>query len=183
MYSKFNCTDLTANFSSTDLTSDSFMSADATTPSTTTTGSLEDLKKQLLAATAELTKQEQIAADNKWGYDECTYVKTWGKFKRYGSKDWDGRCRAARSAYDTAVGKAAGLKKTIENLNKQIDAFKSTDPAIMKAQADADAVIKQSEIVGAATASRTKMIGYTIAAVILLAGITWAVVKLRKPKA
>mgnify|MGYP001314915592 CR=1 FL=1 len=180
MYSKFSC-DLTSNFTAVDLTSnfgsEDMTSADSTT---TSTGSLEDLKKQLLAATAELTKQEQIAAGNKWGYDECDYVKTWGKFKRNGDKKWDGRCRDARSAYDTAVGKAAGLKKTVENLNKQIDAFKSTDPEIIKAQADADAAIKQSEIVGAATASKTKVIGYAIAAVILIGGITYAIIKLRK---
>ena len=175
MYSKFTCTDLTSSFGSNDMTSDFYSSADAAP-----TNSLEALKQQLLAATAELTKQEQIAADNKWGYDECDYVKTWGKFKRYGSKDWDGRCRAARSAYDTASGKVAGLKKTIEGLNKQIDAFKSTDPVIVKAQADAQAQLDSSKVLAEAGASRTKIIGWTIAGVILLAGVTWAVMKFRK---
>lgn len=199
MYSKFTCTDLTANFASTDLTSDSFMSADAT-PTTSPTANLDALRKQLEAATAELNKQNQIYADNKTYWDACQYKSP--AFKRAGFYHngvyADSDCKNARDRMATAQTKISQLTAQIKTLNESIDKVTAstvaTNPALQAAKAEAeakatvakaqaDAAIKQSETVGAATASRNKIIGYTIAAVILLAGITWAVVKLRKPKA
>jgi len=207
MYSKFNCTDLTsnftpdltgsctdmtANFGSNDMTSDFYSSADANS-----TSNLDNLRLQLEKATADLDVQNKIYADNKAYWDACKYKSP--AFKRAGfyhnDNYADSQCKAAREKMNAAATKIAQLKTQIQTLSTAIEkataAIVATDPKLIAAKAEADAkaaqakaaadaALKQSEAIGAATASRTKIIGYSIAGVILIAGIVWAVTKFRK---
>ena len=192
MYSKFNCTDLTsnftpdltgsctdmtANFGSNDMTSDFYASANGTTGN-----SLENIKNQLLKATADLDAQNKIYADNKAYWDACKWRSP--AFRRAGYYQGDtyrdSECKAARDKMNAAKTKIDGLTKNIENYKLQIEQFKSTDPELVRAQGAATAAIEAAKITSEAGAGRTKVIGWTIAGVIVLTGVVWAVVKLRK---
>jgi len=194
MYSKFSC-DLTSNFTAVDLTS-SFGSEDMTSAdstSTSTTSVIDNLRKQLEQATLDLNAQNKIYADSKTYWDACTWKNPLSKKKGYYHNDVyaDGDCMAARDRMTAASTKVSQLTSQIKTLNESIDKVTastvSTDPKLIQAKADADkvksqadAAVRQSEVIGAATASKTKIIGYALAAVILIGGITWAIMKFRK---
>lgn len=175
MYSKFTSNDLTSGFSSVDLTSDYFMSADAT-------ASVASLTKQLQDATAELQKQEAIYNDNKVYWDACKFQsKAFKKAGFYHNGVYaDSDCKNARDRMNAAAGKIAAIKKQIEELKIAIDKIGATDPAVIAAKGAAEAAIRSAESTGAATASRTKTIGWAIAGTIVLVGIFWGIAKLRK---
>lgn len=190
MYSKFSCNDLTESFNP-DLTSDFYSSADATP--TGALASIEQLKSQLEKALKDLDEQQKIYNDNRTYWDACTWKNP--AFQKSGYRHngvyADSDCKNARDRMASAQGKIDGLNKLIPSLKDSIDKVSSTDPAVLKAKGEAqaladaakiqaEAVAKSTESQGAAAAQRIKMIGFAVAGVVLIGGIIWAISRFRK---